>query len=119
MIGYEKGKCAFVRSGPGLWGEIEAVVCFDTQTDSLVGVTFTKQNETPGLGGRIEENWFQQQFFGKKGNLALRPEGTRSASPEEIDAITGATITSKAVRDIVNASSKEAAAMTAHMRGRN
>jgi Na+-transporting NADH:ubiquinone oxidoreductase subunit C len=119
MIGSETGKCVFIRSGPGLWGEIKAVVCFDTQTDTLVGVTFTKQNETPGLGARIEESWFQEQFFGKKGVLSLVPEGSRSKETDKIDAITGATITSKAVRDIVNASTEEAKAMAARQRERN
>ena len=111
MIGSDTGKCAFVRSGPGLWGEITAVVCFDTASESLVGVTFTKQNETPGLGARISETWFQEQFLGKKGHLKLMPEGTGSSELGEIDAITGATITSKAVRDIVNSASKEAETM--------
>ncbi len=113
MIGGPTGKCALIRSGPGLWGEIRAVVCFDPKTESLVGVTFTKQNETPGLGARIEEEWFQEQFLGKKGTLLLLPEGSRSSNANEIDAITGATITSKAVRDIVNLAAKEAEAMAA------
>lgn len=116
MIGADTGKTAFVRSGPGLWGEITAVVCFDTASESLVGVTFTEQNETPGLGARIGEAWFQAQFLGKKGELKLVPEGTGSSRPDEIDAITGATITSKAVRDIVNSASQEAADMAARQR---
>ena len=107
----EGSKYVFVRSGPGLWGDITAVVCFDMEAQSLAGITFTKQNETPGLGARIDEDWFQTQFRGKKAPLSLVPEGSKSDKIGEIDAITGATITSKAVRDIVNRTSVEAAAM--------
>ena len=107
----EGRKYVFVRSGPGLWGDITAVICFDMETHSVAGITFTKQNETPGLGARIDEAWFQAQFRGKKAPLSLLPEGSQSDKTGEIDAITGATITSKAVRDIVNSTSIEAAAM--------
>ncbi len=44
------------------------------------------------------------------------PEGTGSSRPDEIDAITGATVTSKAVRDIVNRASTEADAMAVRQR---
>jgi Na+-transporting NADH:ubiquinone oxidoreductase subunit C len=92
----------FLRTGAGLWGEIEAAVGLDPSLGSVRGVTFVKQGETPGLGARIEEPWFKEQLRGKTGSLRLVPEGTRSASLQECDAITGATITSAAVRDIVN-----------------
>jgi Na+-transporting NADH:ubiquinone oxidoreductase subunit C len=94
---------AFVlpASGAGLWGEITAMVGF-REDRSLSGIAFTRQNETPGLGARITEAWFTSQFNGKRPPLSLVAEGTRSSSPEQIDAITGASITSKAVRDIVN-----------------
>jgi len=96
-----------VRRGPGLWGEIAAAVGVDERTGALTGVTFTDQNETPGLGARIAEPWFKEQFKGKRGPFRLVPEGTRSASPEEMDAVTGATITSTAVRGILNRVVKE------------
>ena len=115
-VGPEMRKCVFLRTGPGLWGDITAAVCFDTETESIVGVTFTEHNETPGLGGRIEEKWFQQQFIGKRTPLTLLPEGTESESRNEVDAITGATITSSAVRDIVNRSAIEAADMAVRLR---
>lgn len=88
-------------SGPGLWGEITAMVGF-REDRSLSGIAFTGQNETPGLGARIMEPWFTAQFHGKRPPLSLVAEGTRSAAAGQIDAITGASITSKAVRDIVN-----------------
>jgi len=92
----------FVRDGAGLWGTITAVVGMDTELSSFTGVTFVKQNETPGLGARIDEDWFKKQFRGKTGPFTFVDEGTQSASATEFDAITGATITTRAVRDILN-----------------
>lgn len=100
----------FVRRGPGLWGPITAVAGLDGALTAFTGVTFTENNETPGLGARIDEPWFGQQFKGKTGPFRLVPEKTRSASPEEMDAITGATITSAAVQGILNGIKEEAAA---------
>lgn len=92
----------FQAAGPGLWGEIEAIIGFDAGLDRLTGVEFTRQNETPGLGGRITEGWFTLQFKGKTGPFTRVAEGTETDSPTEFDAITGATATSKAVQQILN-----------------
>lgn len=94
--------------GPGLWGEIEAVVGMSRDLSTLTGVDFIKQNETPGLGARISEVWFREQFRGKTGPFSLVPEGTEGENKREFDAITGATITSTAVRNMLNKSLKEA-----------
>jgi Na+-transporting NADH:ubiquinone oxidoreductase subunit C len=90
-------------SGAGLWGKIDAMVGYRAD-GALAGIAFTAQNETPGLGARIEEDWFREQFPGKRPPLRLEAEGTRSGEPGAIDAITGASITSRAVRDLVNRS---------------
>lgn len=86
--------------GPGLWGTISAVVGFDRNLETYTGVEFTDQNETPGLGGRITENWFKEQFRGVQPPFELVPEGTADEN-NEIDAITGATRTSNFVRQIM------------------
>jgi Na+-transporting NADH:ubiquinone oxidoreductase subunit C len=88
--------------GPGLWGEIQAVVGFSKDLATLTGIDFIKQNETPGLGARISESWFREQFRGKSGPFQFVPEGTETKDDREFDAITGATITSTAVRNILN-----------------
>ena len=98
----------FPAFGPGLWGEIEAVVGFDRELRRITGVDFIKQNETPGLGARISEDWFRDQFRGKTGPFSRVPEGTETRSPTEFDAITGATITSTAIQNILNDTIKEA-----------
>ena len=66
-------------------------------------VEFIKQNETPGLGARIAEEWFKEQFRGKMGPFVLVPEGTAEAE-KELDAITGATRTSNFVLEMINQS---------------
>jgi len=91
----------FIRSGPGLWGEITAAVGFDRSLQKLTGVDFLKQSETPGLGARISEAWFREQFRGKRGPLAPVAEG-QSAGENQFDAITGATLTTGFVKDILN-----------------
>ena len=91
----------FIRRGPGLWGEITAAVGFDAGFASLTGVDFLKQSETPGLGARISETWFKEQFRGKKGPFTMVGEG-EPAADNQFDAITGATITSNAVLSILN-----------------
>ncbi len=92
---------ALITTGPGLWGEIEAVIGFTKNLSKITGIDFIKQNETPGLGARISESWFKEQFRNKRGPFKLVPEGTAKGD-NEIDAITGASITSNAVLDIVN-----------------
>ena len=87
--------------GAGLWGEIESVVGVEKDLKTLTGIEFIKQNETPGLGGRITESWFKEQFRGKRWPLSVVPEGN-PAGDQEFQAITGATNTTNAVRDILN-----------------
>ncbi len=93
-------------SGPGLWGTIQAVIGFNKGLDQMTGIDFIKQSETPGLGARISETWFRSQFRGKSGPFTMVREGEKSDN-HQFDAITGATITSTAVRDIVNATEKQ------------
>ncbi len=91
----------FATEGPGLWGIISIMVGFEDDLKTLSGVSIVSQNETPGLGARIEEPWFTAQFVGKQGPFRLVEEGTSSMA-DEIDAITGATRTSESFRNIMN-----------------
>lgn len=103
---------AFVirQEGSGLWGRILALVGFEADGLTMTGLSFLEQGETPGLGARIDEEWFKAQFRGKRGPFETVPEGS-AAESDQFDAISGATLTSNAVRDIVNAAA--AAAMAA------
>jgi Na+-transporting NADH:ubiquinone oxidoreductase subunit C len=104
ILGY-----AFPVGGPGFWGPIQGMVGINPEVTEVLGLAFYKHMETPGLGGRITEDWFSSQFDGLrlfpiKGDqkiFYLKPEGTTGA-PNELDAITGATNTSAAVETFLN-----------------
>jgi Na+-transporting NADH:ubiquinone oxidoreductase subunit C len=92
---------AFPVKGSGLWGTIEGYLAVSSDFSQITGIDFTSHSETPGLGGRIDEAWFKDQFRGlsiddKKGLSYKRGE------EGDIDAITGATLTSSSVLEIVN-----------------
>ncbi|WFA09379.1 FMN-binding protein [Tissierella sp. Yu-01] len=95
---------AFPVSGPGLWGTINAYVAISTDYDELLGIVFVKHEETPGLGGRIEEEAFLQQFRGL--NVSSAEDGNyivyRPATNGNVDAIAGATLTSQSVANLLN-----------------
>ncbi len=56
---------AVEQSGPGLWGTITIILA--ASADGVIrGIEIVSQNETPGLGGRIDEPVFKKQFVGKK-----------------------------------------------------
>ena len=90
------------RQARGLWGLITAVVGVNPATGAFRQLRILDQNETPVLGARITEPWFLAQSDGRRGPFRLVPEGTRSTRPDELDAITGATVTSAAIRDMLN-----------------
>jgi len=66
---------------------------------TITGVIVGDNTETAGLGARAKEDWFQEQYIGKQSPLKVT-----KANPgeDEIQAITGATITSKGVTNAVN-----------------
>lgn len=91
--------------GGALWGDIRGVIALEEDLKTVVGLDFISQNETPGLGGRIEEDWFKEQFRGILLNEDGDPIRYKTTSQEgQVDAITGATATSTAVANIVNES---------------
>lgn len=94
---------AFEINGPGFWGPISALIAIQTDFDSIEGIKFLKHEETPGLGGRIDETWFYSQFKGKKVKPKLKKVPYNTAKTvNEFDAITGATETSRSVEALIN-----------------
>jgi Na+-transporting NADH:ubiquinone oxidoreductase subunit C len=94
---------AFPYSGSGLWGPIEGIIAIQPDFERLKGITISRQEETPGLGSRITEAEYLAQFEGKRfsGGLKLVQPG-RSSADNEIDSITGATMTTEAFVKILN-----------------
>jgi Na+-transporting NADH:ubiquinone oxidoreductase subunit C len=103
-----EGSIAFEISGSGFWGKISALIALGPDLDTIRGLKVLKNMETPGLGGRIAEDWFQDQFEGKKLIPELKIIPYRKAEgPNEVDAITGATQTSRAFERIINNSTED------------
>ncbi|HHT9136547.1 MAG TPA: FMN-binding protein [Candidatus Wunengus sp. YC60] len=83
-------------------------ICVEPDLETLKGIEVLDHSETPGLGGRITEEQFKKQFAGKK----LRPrimvvKGRNTESANEVDAITGATNTSRGIESFLNDAMKE------------
>ncbi len=100
-------------SGSGVWGTIRGHVGITPDGTRTLGLTVLEHQETPGLGGRIDEDWFQEQFRNKQlvdGRLEMTSrdgEGNFEEDSGEIDGITGATGTSDSFANIINAHLEE------------
>jgi Na+-transporting NADH:ubiquinone oxidoreductase subunit C len=94
---------AFPYSGSGLWGPIEGIIAVQPDFQHLKGVTIIRQEETPGLGSRITEAGYLAQFHDKRFDRGLKlVQPGRRSQDNEIDSITGATMTSNAFISIIN-----------------
>lgn len=85
---------AFETKGKGFGGDIGLMVGINVEADSFIGVAVTTHSETPGLGSRAKDDpKFVSQFIDKTmdKNLGIKKNGG------EIDAMSGATITSTGV----------------------
>ena len=99
----------FLVGGMGFWDRIEAVVVLTPDLKQIVNVQFMDQKETPGLGARIEEKGFTDQFQGKPvawdepvaGRIVIGASPNPNAQ-NRVDAITGATQTSMALMNFLN-----------------
>jgi len=95
-------------SGQGLWGTVTGVIAVTKDVTRIIGLDIISHEETPGLGGRIEEDWFRNQFRGEaipeNGIRVKKGEGGSDEDPDNgiVDGITGASLTSAAMEVIVN-----------------
>ena len=104
-----KESVGFVAGGMGFWDRIECVVVLSPDRRKILNVQVLDQKETPGLGARIEEAWFTDQFKGLSVAWEAPAEsrilvGANPApnAANEVDAITGATQTSMALMLFLN-----------------
>lgn len=88
--------------GQGYADRIELLLGLSPDLDKITGLFVLEQKETPGLGNKIIEDKWRGQFLGKKTSPALSVTKSGADAGNEIDAVTGATISSRAVTDIVN-----------------
>lgn len=99
----DDGAVAFEFFGPGLWGPIKGIASINSDLKTIRTLKILHQEETPGLGARIAEKEFLGQFKNKEfaPQLIFTPQGKAKAN-NEVDAITGATLTSKALEKLLN-----------------
>jgi electron transport complex protein RnfG len=99
FIGY-----VFNVSPDGYGGEVAVTVGID-KDKTVTGVNIGDNNETPGLGSKASDESFIKQYFDKSIETAFEVVKTGSNSDNEIQAISGATITSSAVTSGVQSAS--------------
>jgi electron transport complex protein RnfG len=93
----------FEAVGPGFQDKIKLVVALDGNLEKIAGYDVLSSNETPGFGDRIKNNYYRDQFKGAPAEeLKLVTVGNPDKIDSEIVAISGATISSEAVVDIMN-----------------
>ena len=96
-IGY-----AMTAGEPGFQDVIKLIFGYDHTTGALLGMKVLESKETPGLGDKIEKDQsFVSSFIGVAIPIIGKKAG-QASGPGEIDMITGATISSKAVIRIIN-----------------
>ena len=95
-------------SGNALWGELRGIVAISVDFETILGIDFLSHSETPGLGGRIDEPSFKEQFRGIEINTDDRDYLVYRPNPGgQVDAISGATGTSNAIKSIFNNNMQE------------
>jgi len=102
--------------GKGLWSTLYGYFALESDVITVRGITFYKHGETPGLGAEIEQDWFQDNYKGKKiwdiKNNQLSPTKVVKGKvadkvadekvPFYVDGISGATMTSIGVTEMVD-----------------
>lgn len=93
-------------SGQGYGGRIDAILALRGDMNTIAGIAITRHSETPGLGGRIDENSWQASFPGTElrddsGAMRFRVASGAASGVHEVDGITGATRTSRAITEMV------------------
>lgn len=99
-------------SGYGLWSTLHGFLALQGDANTVVGLGFYEHAETPGLGGEVDNPNWKAQWIGKKafdeqGKIAIRVTKAPVAESDpravyDIDALSGATLTSNGVNNAVH-----------------
>ncbi|MCK9255174.1 MAG: NADH:ubiquinone reductase (Na(+)-transporting) subunit C [Bacteroidales bacterium] len=99
----------FAMSGKGLWGVIWGYVALKEDFTTIYGAYFDHASETPGLGAEIATKTYQNQFkdkviFNENGDFVSIKviKGGAGDNPSAVDAVSGGTITSNGLSDMLN-----------------
>ncbi|MEA1949884.1 MAG: FMN-binding protein [Planctomycetota bacterium] len=104
--GHRKGWVIPAR-GPGFADEIRLLIGLDREATIITGIYVLEQKETPGLGALITGEAFYDDFKDIPTNCTLEVVTTEPTAANQIQALTGATISSQSVAGIVNSAVKE------------
>ncbi|WP_108651548.1 Na(+)-translocating NADH-quinone reductase subunit C [Dongshaea marina] len=91
--------------GQGLWSTMYALLALKPDGNTVMGLNYYQQEETPGLGAEVENpawkaQWVGKTLFDSKGDLVLRVmKNAPKGSAHDIDALSGATLTSDGVEN--------------------
>jgi Na+-transporting NADH:ubiquinone oxidoreductase subunit C len=110
-IAEKEGKIFYIVPlfGAGLWKEIWGYIALDTDKNTIIGASFDHAGETPGLGAEINQSWYEDQYIGKtifdENNNFVSVKaikgGAKPGDNHGVDAISGGTITSDGVTNMV------------------
>lgn len=94
--------------GKGLWGPVWGYLALQRNGSTVAGATFDHKSETPGLGAEISLPNFMNAFQGKEimsnnqfVSISVVKAGTAAGNPHAVDGISGGTITSNGVHDML------------------
>ena len=112
-----KGETKYILKlhGAGLWGGIGGFMALDADKNTIFGINFNHESETPGLGAEIVTEKFRQQFIGKHiknaagevVSVAVLKAGKMAEGQEQVDALSGATITCDGVSTMLATNMQE------------
>ncbi|WP_413283899.1 Na(+)-translocating NADH-quinone reductase subunit C [Vibrio sp. MA40-2] len=92
--------------GNGLWSMMYAFIAVETDGNTVAGITYYEQGETPGLGGEVENPRWRNQFVGKElfdensqPAIKIVKGGAPEGSVHGVDGLSGATLTSNGVQN--------------------
>ena len=110
-VAKKDGKTLYVIPlyGAGLWNALWGYIALKDDKNTIVGASFDHAGETPGLGAEINQYWFEDQYIGKtifdeNNNFVSVKAVKGGAKPGDmhgVDAISGGTITSDGVSDMI------------------
>ena len=100
-------KYVFPVRGYGLWSMMQGYMAVEPDLETVAGLTFYAQGETPGLGGEVTNPRWKKKWEGKElykdGEVELEvKKGDQSNNEYAVDALSGATITSNGVTNLVH-----------------
>ncbi len=108
----KSGKVILPVYGKGLWSTMYGLIALADDLKTVTGFTFYAHAETPGLGGEVDnpkwkESWKGKQVLDSEGNVSIRVvkgrvDNSRPEAMSRVDGLSGATITSRGVENLLH-----------------